>query len=262
MEKGNAIKSHGVRVPAITLLFAALFCAGCESTEDELKTAHLKILDKSLTASRSILDQLKNESLPPPKHDVHLFLDYNVVNQIYDAITPYTFPLPANPDVTVSIQSITVRNMGALPTVHLKATARRDALTVPVEAMGTVSIEQAAQTGRLTLGVHVQSFTPKLTWYWFELSKKDLVKTIAASEVRQISEMLPVLRLPLAREVQWGAGAATQHVHIRTSDPVPQTVGSKLEMIVRYPSTETRETITVTDTVFLLSGLHLFSVLK
>ncbi|GKS59781.1 hypothetical protein YTPLAS18_33080 [Nitrospira sp.] len=260
--KWHAINGQGVRTPTIALLFAAIFCAGCESTEDELKTAHLQILDKSLIASRSILDQLKTKSLPPATHDVHFFFDYNVINQIFDAITPYTFPLPSNAKVTVSILSITIHNIGALPTVHLKATARREALTVPVEATGLVTLVKNRQTGLLTIGLQVQSFIPKLTWYWFELSKGDLVKTILESEVEQISEKLPVLQLPLAHEVQWGASASTQHMTIRTSDPVSQTEGSTLEMKIRYPSTETRKLVTVTDSVFLLSGIHLFTVLK
>lgn len=233
----------------------------CNSTEREQKQAQLNVLNETLSASRSTLEELKAGKLPPA-YDLHLFLSHKSINKVLAAVENYKFTLPNDPSIMVTLKSLSISNSGALPTVTMEASAVRGELSADMYAVAVLVPAKTADPDAVSFRLKLVAFVPKLKWYVLELTKIKFVEVLLSAEISRITNRLPVIDMPVSKLVSWGAPASSNSVTIRTSDPAPGTDGSTLEMKVNYPSTETTRTLAITNYIFLSSGIHIFGVLK
>lgn len=191
----------------------------------------------------------------PPEYDVHLYFAYDVVNKALGSLDQYSFPLPSDPSITVTINNIRISGQGASPSVSVSSSARKQNFYADVE-VGIVLVPAEENSNGAKLRMKVISFVPKVSWWIFELTKSKFVNTFLNEELAKISEMLPLIELPVSQKIKFGSPSVTRR------ETIPTGRGSTLELDITIPETTREREIAIVRYAFLETGLHILGSIK
>lgn len=236
-----------------TAIMASLL-AGCSSTLQQQRESQLAVLMQATDKSRTTLEEFHAGKLPP-EHDVHLFLSYHIVNKGLQALDNYEFPLPNDQSITLTLRSIRISAMGALPIVTALASAHTEALSAEIE-LGVVLVPIEGNTTGTKFRMKVLSFVPRLSWSIFELAKMRFLESLLAVGVDKITEQLPLVELPVAEKIKLGGPASSYRQRIPTGR------NSALDLDITVTETLHEGEFAISQYVFLENGLHVFGSVK
>jgi hypothetical protein len=229
--------------------------AGCSSTTKKQKEAELAAVTSAVEVSRDLLGKLRDGKIPP-QHDIHLYIAHEVVNKALTALDGYRFLLPNDNSIEVEIRGVRLANAGAVPTVAVDAKAIKGGLQAEVQLTASlVPVDPVKEPGKFS--IQVLSFTPRLSGFWFEVTKFRFSQALLAGQLNAIAENLPLIELPITQAIQLGGPAITRDVRVKTSDHP-----SYLTLRVSIPSTERILQLKVVSYVFLQDGVHAFGVVE
>lgn len=167
------LRSPFVIPASLIFLVLALGISGCQSTILQQKRAELVVLQDANAASQQTLAGFRNGTLPGYS-ELHLYFSYGAVNRALAALDDYTFSLPSDPSILVTVGQIRLGAAGSLPVVSVRAKAARGSLTADVD-MRVIAVP-ASVPGALKL--KVLSFVPIIEWGAFEVTKAAFVRAL------------------------------------------------------------------------------------
>ena len=226
---------------------------GCASTIKQQKEAELAVLSDSLNQTKTVLSDIKSGAIPPNYH-IHVYLSNLAFNKALTGLDGFSFILPEDETIQITIDSIRISTYGALPTVILKAKAKKDDLIVDIDITALLVGADVDKPGAMKL--KVLHFTPVAKWYFFEFTKSKFIRTLLAVELNKIADRLPTIQLPVSQAFTLGGPERNETVILPTGRD------STLKMAINFPSTRRDRKLEIVRYVFLESGIHVFGVLK
>lgn len=233
---------------------SVLLLSACTSTDRQRKEGELALLKQATEQSTLVLNEMRAGKFPP-EYDVHLYFAYDVVNKALEALDHYSFSLPNDPSVTVTIKNVRVSGRGALPNISLSSSAHKQNLHADLE-VGIVLVPAEGNSNGAKLRMKVVSFVPKVSWWIFELTKSKFVNALLNVELAKISEKLPLIELPVSQKVKFGSASATRR------ESIPTGRGSTLDLDITIPETTREREIAIVRYAFLETGLHILGSIK
>lgn len=235
----------------LALAFAALLSGCASSTERQLLQDQIALHRRAVDASKQTLSQLQG-SQGPGSYQVKFYISNGALNGALTALDNLTIPIPEI-DATANILSVRVADYGAFPTVTLRASATRDNLSVEVEATAVLlPSEQAFNEFRISL----LAFTPKVSWYSFEVTKAKFIRDLLSLEVVKLTNRLPAITVPVDKQLAVGSAASTNSVRFQATDHP-----SFITMNVTSPTTQ-YSVRPANVRYYFLDGIYIFGDLK
>ncbi|MDC7824699.1 hypothetical protein PQS90_06000 [Pseudomonas sp. BLCC-B13] len=251
--------SRAKKSRAILVVLALLLLSGCQSTRKQELEGQLNVLNSASAATQTTLNDIRTGKIPPPG-DIYLFFSYSAINQALARVDNYSFPVQGNPDIKINIKSVRIAATGASPTVSVDASATKGAINVDV-ALGVILVPESTHSGKPALRMKILSFSPKVRWWIFELTKAKFIKSLLAVEVSKLADNMPIIELPVSQELSLGTPEST----IRQSlliEGKKREERATLVIDINIPSTLRKRELTVSKYLFLEKGLHVYGVLK
>lgn len=148
--------SGGTAVLAIAIVTLLSGCAS--STERQLLQDQIALHRRALEASKQTLTQLQG-SQGPGAYQVKFYISNGTLNAALASLDNLPIAIPEI-GATANIGSVRVNDYGSFPTVTLRASAKRDNITVEIEA--TALLFPSEQTFN-EFKISLLTFTPKVS---------------------------------------------------------------------------------------------------
>lgn len=242
------------------LLLLAFTLVGCPSTLRQEKEQRLKVLNETISQSQTVLSEIRAGNIPP-KYDFHLFIAHKVLNSALSQLDGYSFSPKEDPSIRFVITSVRIANLGAYPLVTLQGTAERSHLSAQIELVA-VLLPPNSPSNVGSLQANIVAFTPKVKWWFFELTKSQFVKALLSLKLTDLTEKLPLIDLPISEAMSFGSDALSKQEQIVTSTPPLSQDGSSLLTDVSFPSTKRDRKLMTTRYLFLQEGIHLWGEIR
>ena len=236
------------------LILVVLAFSGCTSTKQQSLEGELAIVKAARIDSETVLSEIKSGTLPPD-FDVQISLKMDVVNRAFAAVDQAKFYLPNDPSIEITLGEIKLSTFGTLPTVLLKSKAVKGSLSADIEVTAVLIPKLGGLTGEMS--IQILSFVPKVTWYFFEITKSHFVRALLATELAKLNEKLPTIQLPIEETLILGGQGKATVVRFQTSDHP-----SYLSMNVTYPTTERNRKLRVLRYIFFSSGINVYGAFE
>jgi hypothetical protein len=239
----------------IALSIVAL--TGC-STETQLLELRRDRLLQLETNATQIRDAIPQGSFDPARYDVYLALDTDIFQRVFSEIDGTRFEVVAKGrPVTIEIDKFATTFHPGSPEISLAAKAidQRSGLEAGLDLDARlVLVGDPAKPDELVARVYATRVVPNMRWGPLDITRMRFVRSLLTLEATKLTDKLPAMRLPLAREFSFGSPAQT-----RDSGQIATGNGSWIRGQVSLPSTEASGRFVVNNILFIENGVHLFA---
>ena len=205
-----------------------------------------------------IRDAIPKGSFDPARYDVYLALDADVFQRAFSEIDGSRLEVMAKGrPITIQIDKFATIFRPGSPEISLTAKAidQRSGVEAGISIdTRLVLTGDPAKPDELTARIHATRIVTDLRWGPLNFTKIRFVRSLLALEASKLTDQLPAMRLPLAREFSFGSPAQKFD-----SGQIPTGNGSWIRGEISLPSTETSGRFVVNNILFIENGVHLFA---
>jgi hypothetical protein len=253
---GLAVRS-ALHAPALIIVLALL--AGCsKDTKNEVAQQQFA----TLKAEADGLEAMKNDlimrggakQILEGPDTVSIFLSKNLIDSALKGMAGTKIPVPNVKGATLSIKSVTADLRLGYPLVTVDAEATKKDVARTFEVVATGHLEAGvdpASPSQLTVKVQLDDLVPRAQWDGLDYKVRDFAQNLMDAETLKDLGNLGTIQIPIASDIP----LAVEGIHAAVSFPGAQA-------IVSAPALRVTGHVTVTHTLTLPDGLHVYGVLS
>lgn len=243
-----------MRALATCALFALCSC----STDRQLLELRRDRLLQIEDSAKEVRDQVPGGVFDPSKYDVYLAIDSDVFQRAFAEVAGSRLEIMAKGrPIAIEIDKFATEFHPGSPEVQLAAKAidKRTGIEAAVDIdTRLVLVGDPAKPDELTAKIYATRIVPSARWGPLDFTRARFVRSLLSLEASKLTDRLPVMRLPLAREFSFGSGARQF-----STGQIPTGNGSWIRGDVSLPPTLTKGRFVVNQILFLQNGVHIFA---
>jgi len=240
----------------IALVSAVLLC-GCSTERDLLELRRDRLLQIEANAIQ-VRNAIPQGSFDPARYDVYLAIDADVFQRAFAEIegTKLLVEAKGRP-IAIEIGTFATKFRPGSPEISLAASAVdiKSGLRAAI-ALDTrlILVGDPQQPDQLTAKLVATRVVPDLRWGPLNFTRGRFARAILALEATKLTDQIPSMRLPLAKDFSFGSSAQTLD-----SGTIPTGNDSWIRGEISIPDTRTSGQFAVKNILFLENGVHLFA---
>lgn len=239
------------------VILALIALTGCSTERQMLELRRDRLLQIEQNAL-SVRQGVGQGSYDPARYDVYLAMDADVFQRAFAEVDGTKLQVEAKGrPITIEIEKFATKFRPGSPEISLIANATdmksglRAAVVLDTRLLLTGDPQQPDQ---MTARIVATRIIPEVKWGPLDLTRAKFVRALLALEASKLTDQIPAMRLPLARDFAFGSAAQKFD-----SGQLPTGNGSWIRGEIALPDTRTSGKFAVKNILFLENGVHLFA---
>lgn len=241
----------------ILICTAALALAGCTTERQILELRRDRLLAVEANAIQ-IKDAIPSGAYDPSRYDMYLALDADVFQRVFSEVDGTKIDVEAKGRrLTIVINKFSTQFRPGSPEIGLgaKAIDQNTGLEVGLEIDTRLVLESdPANPGELTAKIYATRLVPDVRWGPFNPTRYRIVRSLLALEASKLTDKLPEMKLPLAKQFSFGSSARTVD-----SGRIALPGDAWMRGDITLPDTRSSGRFVVNNILFLQNGVHIFA---
>lgn len=238
-------------------LAGVMLLCGCSTERQLLELRRDRLLQIEANAVQ-VRNAIPQGSFDPARYDVYLAIDADVFQRAFAEIEGTTLQVEAKGrPISIEIGTFATKFRPGSPEISLAASAvdMKSGLRAAI-ALDTrlILVGDPQQPDQLTAKLVATRVIPDLRWGPLNLTSARFVRALLALEASKLTDQIPSVRLPLARDFSFGSSAQTLD-----SGRISTGNDSWIRGEIGIPDTRTSGKFAVKNILFLENGVHLFA---
>jgi hypothetical protein len=241
----------------ILFCVVALVLSGCSTERQilELRRDRLLAIEANGVAVRNALP---SGSYDPGRYDMYLALDADVFQRVFSEIDGTKVDLDAKGrPISIVINKFSTQFKPGSPEISLDAKAidKNTGLEVGLAIDTRLVLESNPENpGELTAKIYATRLVPDVRWGPLNFTRSKIVRSLLTLEASKLTDKLPEMKLPLAKDFSFGSSARTMD-----SGRINLPGDAWMRGNITLPDTRSSGRFVVNNILFLENGVHIFA---